>query len=99
MREFLLAAGRGLLQCLQQSILFLRGMLPTVMNKKISYICDANALRWRDEPKTAFGATAGFNKSRPGHQLKDLGSLRRWEAGRSGNLVSLKRSGRIRQAA
>ncbi len=99
MCEFLLATSRGLLQCLQQTISFMRGRPLRVMNEEISYIGDANAVRWRDEPKTTFGPAPGFNKSCPGHQLKDLGSLRRWEPGRSGDLVSLKRSSGIRQAA
>jgi len=56
-------------------------MALTVMGKEISHIGDSNGLRGLNEPKAAIGATAGLDKPGPRHQLEDLGSLRRREAG------------------
>src|SRR6266700_3329735 len=68
-----------------------------MMSKKISYIGHVNTICWPDEPETTFGATARIDKPGPSHQLKDLGGLCRWQAGRGRDLMSLKRFGRIRQ--
>ena len=68
-----------------------------MMSKKISYIGHVNTICGPDEPETTFGATARIDKPGPSHQLKDLGGLCRWQAGRGRDLMSLKRFGRIRQ--
>jgi len=49
-----------------------------MMGEKIIDIGHVNAIRGPDEPETTFGATAGFDKPGPSHQLKDLGGLCRW---------------------
>lgn len=95
--EFFATASGGPGQCLQQWVSFLPKIALSVVSEEISYIGHPNPLRRRDEPKTSVGATSRFDKSRPGHQLEDLGGLCRGEASRRRDLVRLKRSGGIRQ--
>src|SRR5713101_2610037 len=73
-------------------------MAPVVMSKEIGYISHVNRIRRPDEPETAFGATAGFDKPRPAHHLKNLRRLCWWEVGCRRDLLSLKRFRRIGQA-
>lgn len=93
MCEFFLTAGCGSGQRLQQWILFALGYVLGVTSKEIGYVGYPNAIRRRDEPKTASGATTGFDKTGPRHQVEDLGRLCGRETGGGGDLVSLKRFG------
>lgn len=74
-------------------------MLVGVVSEKIRHIGNPNLVRWRDEPKATFSSTPGLDKSCPRHQLKYFGGLRGRKVGRGRDLVSLKRSVGIRQAA
>ena len=87
--ERFLAAGRGLLQRLQQSVVLLRVLALAVMGKEVCHIGDLNAVRRGGKPEAAFRSTAGLDKSGPRHHLQNLGGLRGRETGRRRNLMSL----------